>query len=406
MTAIKRKKILFVSARLPYPTIEGHQIRTFGLLSELSKYYDIHLLSILRKGEYIDKNNALGDICQTINGVSVSSGIFEYLLAAASAVIRGLPLVVTKYVTPNLVKEFTRLSETIQPDIIHFDLLPLGMLEKYIINKVPFVLNEHNVESDLIAQRISTVNNLFMKLIFIREYKYLHGFEKSVCAKANAVLACSASDKDFLTQTCNANAYLIPNGVDTKKLLPVKVDQIKNSLVFLGGMGWYPNRLGLIWFIKEVLPLIQSKIEDVQLRVIGNPEPNIEIPDEYINNIEILGFVDDFRPIVSESSIMIVPLNLGSGTRLKILEGMSLKKCIVSTSKGAEGIDAKDKVDIIIADSAEEFSAKVIECLSSTEMVHAIENNAREMVVGTYDWEVIGLNLLAVYKELQPDDTQ
>jgi len=400
MNTIKRKKILFVSARLPFPTIEGHQIRTFGLLKELSKYYDIHLLSILRSGEIIDKSNILGDICQSINGVSVSSGIFEYLLAAASAVIRGLPLVVTKYVTPNLVKEFERLSETIQPDIIHFDLLPLGMLEKYIINKVPFVLNEHNVESDLIAQRISTVNNPFMKLIFIREYKYLHGFEKSVCAKANAVLACSASDKDFLTQACNANAYLIPNGVDTKRLLPVDAPQIQNSLVFLGGMGWYPNRLGIIWFISDVLPLIQHVIKDVKLRVIGNPEPLIEVPEKFKNNIEILGFVDDFRPFVSESSIMIVPLNLGSGTRLKILEGMSLKKCIVSTAKGAEGIMAENNKDIIIADSAKEFSERVIDCLTTKSLVETIETNAREMVVSTYDWEVIGLDLVSVYKTL------
>jgi glycosyltransferase involved in cell wall biosynthesis len=97
---------------------------------------------------------------------------------------------------------------------------------------------------------------------------------------------------------------------------------------------------------------------------------------------------------------MIVPLNLGSGTRLKILEGMSLKKCIVSTAKGAEGIMAENNKDIIIADSAKEFSERVIDCLTNKSLVETIETNARKMVVSTYDWEVIGLDLLSVYKKL------
>jgi glycosyltransferase involved in cell wall biosynthesis len=395
-----RKKILFVSARLPYPAVEGHQIRTFGILNQLSKQYDVHLLSLLRVNEEVDQGNALGSICTSIVGVKVSSGIRAALLAGMSSLIQGKPLVVTKYVTTSLKKEFLRKIENVKPDIIHFDLLPLAGLIELIPKGIKVVLNEHNVESDLISQKLKTLESFFDRLIYQREYKLLLKFEKDSCIGADAVLACSEQDATDLKVMGVNQVYCIPNGVDAKRLQPDNTNKENKTLVFLGGMGWYPNRLGIVWFINEVFPLILKRDPKVKLQLIGNPEPLVEIPYHMQGNVEKLGFVDDFVPYIQKASVMIVPLTVGSGTRLKVVEGLALGKCMVSTRKGAEGIGLTNGESVIFADTPEEFSDEVINVLKGDLDVFEIEISARTLAEDIYDWDVIGAYLNTIYDQL------
>lgn len=395
------KKLLFVSARLPYPTTEGHQIRTFGILQELSKQYEIHLLSILREGEVINVENKLGRICKSINGVECIKNKLDYVSPIIKAVINGLPFVVTKYVTKSLIKEYIKLLETIKPDIVHLDLLPLSYLINYTPYNIPTVLNEHNVESSLIKQKLSTINNLFIKLIYYREYHYLHIFEYNMTQKARLTLVCSENDRKSLIKHANDNIIVIPNGIDTQYLKPTElVVNQQNKLVFIGGMNWYPNKIGMTWFINSVFPLIIKLVPDVSLDIIGNPDPKIDIPEYLLPYVTIHGFVDDFRDYINRSKVMIVPLTLGSGTRLKVLEGMAMKKCIVSTTIGAEGIDVMHTKNILLANDEDDFCNAVVSCLNSDMLRNNIEENAVKLAEKKYDWSVIGKSILSEYNHL------
>lgn len=394
------KKVLFVSARLPYPTLEGHQIRAFGILKQLSNDFDIHLLSLLREGESIDRSNNLGELCKSIKGVEVESGVFSAVSAGINAILQNKPLVVTKYVTKKLRKNFLQQIEEIKPDIIHLDLLPLAGLIDLIPEGVKVVINEHNLESDLIRQKLKTLNSFVLQLIYQREYKTLSKFEARVCQHVDLVLACSERDAEGLSSIGARNVHCIPNGVDAKRLQPDNSNKLKKTLVFLGGMGWYPNRLGIIWFLDKVFPLILKQDPDITLQIIGNPEPLIIIPNAINENVERLGFVDDFIPYVQQATLMIVPLSVGSGTRLKVVEGLALGKCMVSTTKGAEGVGLTHGVDILFADTPEQFSAEVLGVVNSVERVLLIENNARKLADSVYDWDVIGEKLFILYKEL------
>lgn len=395
-----RKKVLFVSARLPYPTIEGHQIRAFGILNQLAKNFDVHLLSLLREGEVIDQSNMLGKVCQSITGVEIQSGPTHSIKAGISSLINNLPLVVTKYVTPELKNEFLRQIELIKPDIIHLDLLPLAGLIDLIPRDIKVVLNEHNVESDLIKQKLTILSSIIQKFIYKREYHLLKRFEEVACVKADSVLACSDNDVADIKAFGATQVTCIPNGVDAKRLSPDNKNKSLKTLVFLGGMGWYPNRLGIIWFLNEVFPLVLMKDTDVKLQLIGNPEPLVEIPKSVNSNVERLGFVDDFIPYVHSASIMIVPLNVGSGTRLKVVEGLALGKCMVSTSKGAEGVGLTHGKDVLFADNPQNFADEILAALNSEEMVASIEINARKLADDVYDWDVIGNNLFNIYSNL------
>ncbi len=395
-----KKKLLFVSARLPFPAVEGHQIRTFGVLKELSKDYEIHLLSLLREGEEINLDDELGRACESITGVAIPKGVAHLLHSAITSVVKALPLVVCKYVFPSLIDEFSKCQAEISPDVIHLDLLPLAQLSRSVVGNIPVVLNEHNVESALIAQKLQTVDSTIEKLIYGREYRLLKKFESEICTEVSTVLACSDKDAELLKNMGARSVHCIPNGVDVTRFEPDYTKLDSNHLVFLGGMGWYPNRLGVQWFVNEVLPLIISKNPKVKLDLVGNPEPKIYLSDEVKNNVIIHGFVDDFRPIVNQAAIMIVPLHVGSGTRLKVVEAAALGKCMVSTSKGAEGVMLKADEQIIFADDARDFSEAILDVCHNKDKIISIGSGARIVAETIYDWGVIGIQLNEIYGAL------
>lgn len=393
----KNIKVLFVSARLPFPALEGHQIRAYGLIKELAAFTELHLLSILRPGETIDIHNELGMQCESMTGVQLSEGFVGNIKAGLRSIVSSLPLVVCKYVSPGLKKAFAIQLKKINPDIVHLDLLTLFELYHLIPDGIKVVLNEHNVESDLILQKIETLSSPLEKLIYKREYRLLRKFEENACSTVNTVLACSDQDQESIRKLGAQDVWTIPNGVDTLELVPVETQFEINDLIFLGGMGWYPNRLGIEWFIKEVLPKLVRDNSSIHLHLIGNPEPLVPIPEQLVKYVTKHGFVDDFRPYVAASSIMIVPLHVGSGTRLKVVEGASLGKCIVSTQKGAQGVMLEHGKEIIFADTAEDFSQAILNLQKSRDEIIRIGGNARIVAEETYDWRAIGKKLKNIY---------
>ena len=395
-----KNTILFVSARLPYPAKEGHQLRALGVLKELCGEYDVHLLSLLRKGECLEEAKPLYELCKSVTGVRITNNITTNLYAAIRSIIKSTPLVVEKYSSNALKKAFVALLKDTNPDVVHLDLLPLCGLMDVIPKNNLVVVNEHNVESALLKQRLQSVNNVILKLILSREFRLLDLFERNVVSHCDAVIACSDTDTQLLQSMGARNAHTIANGVDTKLLKPSKKDVKQNKIVFLGGMGWYPNRLGVSWFINDVLPLIVRENSNIKFDIIGNPNPQVPVPCEMESYVNFLGFVDDFTSNIHKSTVFIVPLHHGSGTRLKVVEGLSMGKCIISTHKGAEGIDVMADRDIIFADTEKEFSLAVLDCLNDNKKRRQIEEAARNIAVSVYDWHVIGSKLRTIYSNL------
>ena len=397
---VTTKKILFVSARLPFPAIEGHQIRAYGVLKQLSRYSEVHLLSILRPGENVEVGNELSQNCHSIVGIQLKSGLINNFKAAAQSLRRTLPLVVSKYVSNELKQVFKKRINEIKPDIVHLDLLMLAELIDCIPSTgIKVILNEHNVESDLIRQKIETVTNPITKLVYKREYKLLLDFEKRACQKSDVVLACSDNDRLVLQEFGARDVHTIPNGVDTAKLKPWLKGFNPNHIVFLGGMGWYPNRLGIEWFFNNVLGKIVEKNKLTHLHLIGNPEPLVEVPKHLSGHVTKHGFVDDFTKVIGASGIMIVPLHVGSGTRLKVVEAASMGCCMVSTRKGAEGVQLSHGESVMFADSAEDFSNTVLALQKSSDDIIRIGDKARKIAEKIYDWYAIGDQLNEIYCE-------
>ncbi len=215
-------------------------------------------------------------------------------------------------------------------------------------------------------------------------------FEKNACKKFDRVIAVSEKDKKMFLSLYNAdNVVTIPTGVDVDYFKPMPDISIrKNSLVFCGSMDWLPNEDAMIYFIKDILPLIKKEIPDMSLTIVGrNPSSTLKKLVSNYSDIELTGWVEDTRPYIAQSSIAIVPIRIGGGTRMKIYEAMAMEKAVVSTSIGAEGLPVEDGKNIILADDPGNFGKNVAELLKNHRKRKEISKNSMIFVIENFAWK-------------------
>ncbi len=268
------------------------------------------------------------------------------------------------------------------------------------------VLDDHNAEYLLqkrlaeaeIAARGWTMGAVYSSI----QWRKLRHFEQRVCHQADRVACVSEADAIALQQLEPAlAAHIIPNGVDTdfyqrERVTPL--DLPPHSLVFTGTMDFRPNVDALLWFAKEVLPLLKRDVPDVHVYIVGQrPHTRLDVlrADPAIT---ITGAVDDTRPYITAASVTVVPLQTGGGTRLKLLEALSLQAPIVSTTLGAEGFAVTNGEQLLLADDAPAFARSIEVLLTDRVQAHALGVAGRSFAVEYYDWRSIVPRFEEVYR--------
>lgn len=372
--------ILFVVPRLPEPPDTGGKIRTYNLIKQARAQG--HLVTVL-----------------PFSGRDRISA-----KAVFTALGRGLPLSIAKYRSRAMAEAIAKTIREKKIDIVHFDHVHMG---QYIdaCPGIPCIIDEHNVECLILKRLAQNTRHLLKKIIFWREQGRMAALEVRVCSKAFRVLFVSEEDRQNYGKLGGdlKNTVVIPNGVDTEYFrsqgFNVSTSQ-ENSLVFTGSMDWLPNSDSVEYFCKEILPLVWARNPNVKFIVVGkNPPQNIQKLGEKDPRIVVTGGVADVRPYVEKSKIFVVPLRIGGGTRLKILEAMSMEKAVISTSIGAEGIRCVDGRDIVLADAPQVFADHTIALLRDEAKRTALGNAGRQLVLGMYDWKVVGQKLNEAYAQ-------
>ena len=170
-------------------------------------------------------------------------------------------------------------------------------------------------------------------------------------------------------------------------------------ILFTGTISYYPNTEGILWFHKNVWSLIKAKNPDATFCIAGkSPPPEVESLAKSDASITVTGAVDDMRDYYAKAAVVVVPLRVGGGTRLKILEGMAMQKAIVSTSVGAEGIDHTNGIDILLRDTPESFADAVVDVMSDSKLRTGLEVAGRQLVEAKYDWKAVGNILCDVFE--------
>lgn len=210
----------------------------------------------------------------------------------------------------------------------------------------------------------------------------------------------SESDRcRLLSANRRLQVEVIPNGVDTQLCRPLPSAGLSRSLIFVGDMEYRPNVDAMAYFSREIYPRIQREVTGVEMWIVGkNPSP--EVRQLGGKGVHVIGCVNDLRPYYSRSTVCVVPLRAGGGTRLKILEAMAFGRPVVSTSIGCEGLEAIDGEHLLVADHPQEFADRTVHLLVDETSRQSLTIKARELVVSRYDWDVIARRLMQVYADL------
>jgi glycosyltransferase involved in cell wall biosynthesis len=219
--------------------------------------------------------------------------------------------------------------------------------------------------------------------------------------KFDGCVVVSEIDRQLLRQMgINNNLFVVPNGTNTEFFKSTGKKVIDNSVLWIGHMDVHTNKDAVLYFWREIYPILKKKYPEVKMTFVGTAPPK-EIADaaRADGHVRVTGFVDDIRPFIEEAAVMVVPIRIGSGTRLKILDAMAMGKAIVSTSVGCEGINVSNGRNILIADHPYDFANKTIGLLKSPDLRTNLGENALELAK-SYDWNLIREKQEAVYQDV------
>lgn len=389
-------RVLMVTSRLPWPPTEGHQLRSWHVLRALSRRHRVTLLSCLRPEDVVMANGELPTAVAQLAFHHVRQDVVSTAMQLASSVGGRLPYVVHRYADAGLRAKVAELAR--DADLVHFDMLPLMACADRVPTGVPVVYNAHNVEHVLLRARCDGESRPLHRAFLRSQIDRLGRFEANASQRANLVLACSEQDRVQLVRLGARTAIAVPNGVDLDANQPGSGEE-DCSLVFVGQMGWFPNRDGVEWFLSDVLPRVLARKPGLRFTLVGKAQ-GLQVPASVAANVDVTGFVDDLRPLVQRASVYVVPLRMGSGTRLKVLEAMAFGKAIVTTSIGSEGIDFEDGVHAEFADDAQAFADRILALLNDPAHRASLGREARRLAEARYGWDAIGDAMLPYYDRL------
>jgi sugar transferase (PEP-CTERM/EpsH1 system associated) len=399
-------RILFVTQIVPYPPHGGVLQRGFNLLRELGSEHEIHLLAFHHLDElpmgqpYEDSLRELGTFCRKIEYFPLwakKSPQHRALLLAA-AVAYPLPYSVLIHRSRELARRIDAVcTGPDKPDLVHLDTIALAPYARYCAG-IPTVLAHHNVESQLMRRRAPAETNALARLYVNTQAARLERFEQQHCR--SFPLNIMVSDNDAITlqgMVPGVSTAVIPNGVDVDYFKPQEASDAP-TMIYTGGMNMFANRDAVEWFIDSIWPQVKAAIPDARFIAVGQrPSARVTAAAKNDPSIEVPGFVPDVRPWVARASVYVVPLRVGGGTRLKVLDAMAQGKAIVSTRIGAEGIAGDDGEHFVFADDSASFATAVINVLRDRQLRTRLGAAARARAVSNYSWPILGRKLADDY---------
>jgi glycosyltransferase involved in cell wall biosynthesis len=405
---MNRQKILWLSHFVPYPPKGGAYQRSYNLLRHLAKEHEVHLLAIRHKtgthpaDELARAETELGQFCKSvsIHDLSRRTSALSLRFLGFRNLFSSSPLTIDLYADAGFRDAFLRTIREQNPDWVHFDTISLAPLVRET-GEIPSALNHHAIESYMMFRRGRKETNWIRGLYYRHEGKRLAAAERHYAPQFVANLVVSRDDGDQLEEIApGIRTEVIENGVDTDYFAPFVSEKGSRKLIFASTLNRYANKDAVLYFVKEVWPLLKREHPDLGFIIIGKDPPGelIEMASRD-SSLEVLGFVDDVRPYFAKAAVCVCPIRDGAGTRLKVLDSMAMGIPQVSTTIGCEGLEVNPEWDILIADTPEEFTRQIKRILADDELRANLKANARKTVEDKYSWGLIGRKLAALYGE-------
>jgi glycosyltransferase involved in cell wall biosynthesis len=392
----ERLKILYVSPLPPMsPPRFGAQARVHGLITNLARRHDVTAISLIDRGFDVEEcRRAMTAYCRDVVLVPNPHGLDG--VAKRALQLRSLASPRSfehhHFAVPALQETLDRVQRGTRFDVVNLEFPYHAYLRLRQsppgTPSPPLVLDAHEIAYDVVRQVAHGDVGVSRRLYARLNWRKLRGDECAAFRAADGICACSAADQArVLAHVPTARTAVIPNAADVDFYQPRSSDPSSDgrTVVFFGLLSTLQNIEGVRFFVQEIWPLVAARRSDARVKIIGARPPQA-VRELAGPRVEITGFVDDLRPHLASAAVLVVPLRLGGGTRLKIVEGMAMGRPIVSTTLGAEGIEAVNERDILIADEPSSFAAAVVRLLDDPALAARIGSSARRLAVERYSW--------------------
>jgi glycosyltransferase involved in cell wall biosynthesis len=402
LTATKKKmktespiKTLFIVKEIPYPPIGGVCLRNWQNINIMTKYGAVAVFAIDHQESDVKE---LPNV-NTFHYHQLNNSNF---ISSLNKVQNNLDDLSCKYIDDNCDRQAIETLKSImidfQPDLVIIEQLWLFRYMK-ILKSYPckIILDEHNIEADLLKQREGT-NITELQLAVIER------IEKQAIAKCDQVWLCSNSDQELLTKKYGdfKHTYLVPNGIDVNSYNFNNHHQNKeNRIIYSGYFPYEPNQIAAKLLIEKIFPEVQRQYPNASLMLVGyNPTEFMLAAARENKHIIVTGTVLDVKPYFYQASAMVVPLLQGGGTRLKILEAFASGCPVISTNKGAEGLQAQNGEHLLLCDSISDIIEGVNAVWSDIHLSQNLTLSAYNLVKTTYSWQAVAQNIEDAIKQL------
>ena len=298
--------------------------------------------------------------------------------------------------------ELDRLLASERWDIVQFEFMQMAAFhfERTAPHRPVFVLDEHNIEYEVLKRTAEAPTALPRRIYSSMNWRKLRREELTSWRRFDGVALTSARDEAFVkAELPETPTTVVPNGVDLDAFVPLAGAEEPDTLLYFGAINYFPNEDAVVFFIDQILSKIRALRPNVRFQILG-PGAGAEVLARAGDGVEVLGMVDDVAPFIERAAAVVVPLRIGGGTRLKVVEAMAKGKPIISTHLGAEGIDAVHGEHLLLADQPQDFAAAVEQVLSDRALAARLGAGARELAEDRYSWNSVGRGLEDFYAEL------
>lgn len=392
--------VCFCTHRLPYPPLAGGKRETFKLIEGLATAG--HTVDLVT---YSDDPSLAAEMEDAVDcTIHTVAGLPDRTPAnLARNLVSRDPLPVMKADRSEF--RTTVGEQSRDADVVHLHALQTSFLAKCEAVEAPTVIRFNNVKYDIYRQFARFTDNPAKAAYAYLQYYKTKSYERSIPAASDLSLTITPEDRErLLVNGTRPNIEVLPAGVDPSKFDLLDHDPESPVITFFGSMDYHPNEDGVRWFAREVLPRIREQRPGVTFDVVGK-DPSKEIRGlDSQDSVNVTGFVEDLGAHVARAAVVVLPIRVGTGIRMKALHAMAMGKPLVSTPLGVQGIDASDGTHLSIAEeSPEAFARAVVDLLDDPEKQANYRQHGRELIERDHDWERIAHKLDGFYETVIAD---
>lgn len=393
-------RVLWISPKLPYPPESGDKLRQFNLISKLSSSVEISLVAFTLTEQEEEWAGHMRRYCRNVKTFFFHE--LSQIQRVGSILTSFNPYYVTRYQNSEVSNYILNEMTTFRPDVIQIEHTYLAEYLRMIPSHLscPSILTKHNIDADLALQNYRLADNIVKKAFWWLEWKKMAVYEPEADNLFSSVVVMSEIDRAEIMgrEKSPESVEVVENGVDTGKFQPL-FPVYDPVILFVGALDYLPNQDAVFYICNEILPLLKKSFQDMKVLIVGR-KPSSEIRDLASDSVEIWSDVPSVEPFYRRASIAIVPLRAGSGSRLKILEAMAFGRPVVSTPKGAEGLEIEPGKDFLMADDPPAFAESITNLLADNGLYEQIAQTARKTVERKYDWSEASKKMTRIYSRL------